>query len=198
MSVQATNEMVAYCFDTLISHYEVQQLKVPKFTNDPYPLFVTWKIDKHGDGETDLRGCIGTFSPIALIEGLNRFSLTSALKDTRFKPIPQREIPKLHCAVSILVDFEEAKDVWDWEIGVHGIWIDFRDANNHKHNGTYLPEVMPEQGWTQTEALTSLVKKAGYHGKVDQTFLSKIKLTRYQSSKIALSYNDYLEYKKSL
>ncbi|EGG18367.1 DUF51 family protein [Cavenderia fasciculata] len=194
-SIQVSDEMVSYCFDSLISHYESKKLYKPSFTNDPFPLFVTWKIDKHGKGDHELRGCIGTFSNIPLVEGLNKFALSSALKDDRFKPIPQRELEKLSCAVSLLVQFEDAKDCWDWEIGTHGIWIEF-NTDGQKRNATYLPEVMPEQEWTKEEALRSLVKKAGYHGKVDETFLKTIKLTRYQSSKKTLSYTQYLNYKK--
>ena len=29
--------------------------------------------------------------------------------------------------MSILIDFQTAKNVYDWEISVHGIWIDFFD-----------------------------------------------------------------------
>ncbi|GAM22659.1 hypothetical protein SAMD00019534_058340 [Acytostelium subglobosum LB1] len=193
----ANEHMVAYCFDTLINHYDATKLNTPTFTNDPYPLFVTWKIDARGNGDYDLRGCIGTFQAQPLIQTLNNYALTSALKDHRFKPIPQKDLPKLKCSVSLLVDFEDAKDCWDWEVGVHGIWIEFRDASNTKLNATYLPEVMPEQEWTKEEALKSLVRKAGYNGKVDEQLLQRIKLTRYQSSKSAMTYAQYLEHKKS-
>ncbi|EFA83612.1 DUF51 family protein [Heterostelium album PN500] len=160
------------------------------------PLFVTWNIDKYGNGDKELRGCIGTFSPIPLVKGLNEYALTSAFKDTRFKPIPEKDLPKLHCAISLLVNFEQAKDCWDWEVGKHGILIDFKDSRNQSHRGTYLPEVMPEQEWSQREALESLIKKAGYYGKVDDHLFQSIKLTRYQSSKISLSYNQYLQFKE--
>ncbi|KYQ93368.1 DUF51 family protein [Tieghemostelium lacteum] len=186
---RVTPEMVAYCFDSLVYHLEGKALKPPTFINSTFPLFVTWKKEKGGN-EPELRGCIGTFKSIPLIEGLNKFSLTSALKDDRFSPISAKELPSLHCAVSLLVDFEDAKDVWDWEIGTHGIWIEFSDQG-YTRNSTYLPEVAEEQGWTQEKALYSLIKKAGYYGKVDDNFLAKVKLTRYQSSKLTLTYKEY-------
>ncbi|KAF2070179.1 hypothetical protein CYY_008506 [Polysphondylium violaceum] len=188
--VKATSEMVQYCFDSLVCHFENKELYVPTFTNDSFPLFVTWKIDSNSSEEPELRGCIGTFSPRPLIEGLNKFALTSALKDSRFKPISSKELPKLHCSVSLLVEFEDAQDCWDWDIGTHGIWIEFNDSHTTR-NATYLPEVMPEQGWTKEETMKSLVRKAGYQGKVDSSLYSKIKLTRYQSSKYSLSFQEY-------
>ncbi|EGC30818.1 hypothetical protein DICPUDRAFT_83259 [Dictyostelium purpureum] len=194
---KASKEMVAYCWDTLIHHFESKPMYKPSFTNEPFPLFVTWKIDNKNYDEPILRGCIGTFSEKPLVEGLSKFSLTSALKDHRFSPITQKELPKLHCAVSLLLDFEEAKDVWDWEVGTHGIWIEFTNPTTlSTTTGTFLPEVIPEQQWSKEEALRALIKKAGYNGKVDQSFYSSIKLTRYQSTKEELSYKDYLEFKK--
>ena len=50
-------------------------------------MFVTWKADSH-----ELRGCIGTISPINLIEGLQQYSIKSALKDHRFSPIQTNEL----------------------------------------------------------------------------------------------------------
>lgn len=48
----------------------------------------------------------------------------------------------------------------EWEIGLHGIIINFSDPyNGARLNATYLPEVAQEQGWTKLEALQSLVRK---------------------------------------
>lgn len=48
--------------------------------------------------------------------------------------------------VSILLHFEEGKDYNDWEIGVHGIRIEFHNERGIKRTATYLPEVAEEQG----------------------------------------------------
>lgn len=45
----------------------------------------------------------------------------SAFKDSRFDPITLHEVEHLHCAVSILVNFEKARDYRDWVVGIHGI-----------------------------------------------------------------------------
>ena len=86
------------------------------------PLFVTWKILR--EQEYVLRGCIGNFSPMELESGLREYALVSALKDSRFDPISMNEIHKLQVGISLLTDFEVCTHN-DWEIGVHGIWIDF-------------------------------------------------------------------------
>lgn len=46
-------------------------------------------------------------------------------------------------------------------------------------------------GWTQTQAIDSLVRKAGYYKNPTEEFRSNIKLTRYRSEKIVLSYDEY-------
>lgn len=106
------------------------------------PLFVTWKIGK----DRRLRGCIGTFNAMNLQSGLREYAITSAFKDSRFNPITRDEFPKLSVSVSILRHFEDGNDYLDWEVGVHGIRIEFTNEKGSKRTATYLPEVAPEQG----------------------------------------------------
>ena len=70
----------------------------------------------------------------------------SAMKDSRFSPVGRDELPKLHVSVSILCHFVDAADFLDWEIGVHGIRIEFYTERGSKKTATYLPEVPREQG----------------------------------------------------
>ncbi|XP_053229817.1 nuclear protein AMMECR1 isoform X2 [Podarcis raffonei] len=71
-------EMCCFCFDVLYCHlYGYQPPRSPRFTNDPYPLFVTWKIGR----DKRLRGCIGTFSAMNLHSGLREYTLTSFFKN---------------------------------------------------------------------------------------------------------------------
>ncbi len=44
-----------------------------------------------------LRGCIGTFEPHRIREGLEEYAIISGLKDTRFNPIRKSELPTLEC-----------------------------------------------------------------------------------------------------
>ncbi|KAG0937975.1 hypothetical protein G6F29_001914 [Rhizopus arrhizus] len=182
-----TEDHVRFCFEVLVNHLKKKHYPQPHFPNDTYPLFVTWHIESYGHSK--LRGCIGNFSPLKLHEGLLKYALISALKDTRFKPITLEELPRLSCAVSLLTDFEQADDYLDWEIGVHGIWIEFIQQDGEKETATYLPEVIKEQGWTKEEAIRSLLRKGGYYGNITKEYCeSSIILTRYQSQKKEFSY----------
>ena len=103
-------------------------------------MFVTWKTDAH-----ELRGCIGTISAINLIEGLQQFSIKSALKDHRFSPIQTNELESLTCSVSLLTDYEKCSKYDDWIIGKHGVSITFED-DGCNYRAIFLPEVMTEHG----------------------------------------------------
>ncbi len=92
-------------------------------------------------------------------------------------------------SLTLLTNFEYAKDPLDWEIGKHGIRIFFK-IHGMRYSATYLPDVMPEQGWTKEEALDSLVEKAGASG--DWKTLN-IKLQRYQGQKSKINYLQYKE-----
>ena len=75
------------------------------------------------------------------------------MKDSRFNPVTRDELPKLHVSVSILCHFVDAADFLDWEIGVHGIRIEFYNERGSKKTATYLPEVPREQGNTSSHKL---------------------------------------------
>ncbi|RZB42814.1 hypothetical protein D0Y65_053415 [Glycine soja] len=113
--VSANKEMVVYCFDTLLAHYNSTEAPSPAFDQAQHPLFVTWKKVVNG-GDPRLRGCIGTLEARSLINGLKDYALTSALRDRRFPPIQANELPLLECTVSLLTDYEAANHYLDWEV----------------------------------------------------------------------------------
>ncbi|GAB2276895.1 hypothetical protein Dimus_011606 [Dionaea muscipula] len=195
--VEANKEMAVYCFDTLVAYYNSEQAPPPAFEEGQHPLFVTWKKVVNG-GEPRLRGCIGTLEARALINGFKDYALTSALRDRRFPPIQAKELPQLQCTVSILTDYETALNYLDWEIGKHGMIIEFTDTdNNNRRSATYLPEVAAHEGWTKTEAIDSLMRKAGYNGIITESLRKRIKLTRYQSTVFTMQYSEYISYVKT-
>ncbi|XP_077514844.1 nuclear protein AMMECR1 isoform X2 [Amblyomma americanum] len=154
------------------------------------PLFVTWNIGK----DKRLRGCIGTFNAMNLHSGLREYAVTSAFKDSRFSPITRDEFNKLHVSVSILRHFEDGNDYMDWEIGIHGIRIEFLTEKGSKRTATYLPEVAPEQGWDHVQTIDSLLRKGGYKGSISNDLRKSIHLTRYQSEKVSISYQEYRDF----
>ena len=146
---EATSEMCAYCFDTLRHHFMETSSQsasspaapVQRFDEAFCPLFVTWNIHPRGFETTTsgngtngaslkkegrLRGCIGTLSSTSISTGLREYALISSLRDRRFNPISTEELPRLSVTVSLLTHYEDAKDVYDWEVGVHGIILNFR------------------------------------------------------------------------
>ena len=116
--------LCVYAFDTLISALTNEKIitEIPlSLKSKEFPLFVTWTTGP----SKKLRGCIGTFQSDNLEQNLKYFSLTAAFKDSRFSPISSKEIKNLNVGISLLTNFEKAKDPYDWEIGKHGIEIRF-------------------------------------------------------------------------
>lgn len=184
------SQLCKYCFqvlEALCANRNVDQIPFPeKFKGQSYPLFVTWTTGK----EKELRGCVGTFAKDRLETNLVKYTFISAFKDTRFNPIQQYEIKYLNCEVSLLVQFEKAKSPIDWVVGTHGIDIDFEDKYGESYSATFLPEVAEDEGWDQKTTLKYLIRKAGFRGTLDEVY-NNIQVTRYQSIKKTISYDEY-------
>ncbi|KAI5289853.1 hypothetical protein KEM54_003072 [Ascosphaera aggregata] len=173
-----------------------------------YPLFVTWNTVSV-DGDKILRGCIGIFEDQPLEVGLNYFTIQSAFHDHRFKPISSSTVPSLSCSVTLLADFEDCSDPFDWIIGTHGIRIMFSHANRH-YGATYLPDVASEQGWTKEETLRSLMIKAGYteypgirvirdrsiRSLAPWENVDDFKVVRYKGLKVSAKYIEWLRFRE--
>ena len=195
--LEATDENLKslniFAFDVLnskLNNNNIDSLSLnPIFKNVKYPLFVTWLKGEN----KELRGCIGTFYPDELETNIKKYSLLAAFEDSRFSPISKNEFPFLHCEISLLTDFESANNCYDWELGKHGIQIIFA-INGEEYRATFLPHVALEQKWDKETTLKHLVMKAGYYGKL-KDIENKIKLIRYQSKIINLSYSEYISYK---
>jgi len=220
-----------HAFDTLFCKLTSNKPISPKFPDDKYPLFVTWNVRPSRPGRSHrLRGCIGSFEPHALHEGIAEYALISALEDYRFNKITRAELDSLECVVSLLTDFEDASSYLDWTIGVHGIYITFPhpslliasqsesstpspfsssttllssakpnpSATSKKtFSATYLPEVMPAQGWDKIEAVDSAIHKAGWSGRITEEIRRSVKLRRYQSKACTVSWHEYVEWRKA-
>ncbi|KAJ2924975.1 hypothetical protein H1R20_g12161, partial [Candolleomyces eurysporus] len=184
------------------------------------PLFVTWNTRSSRPGRAPhLRGCIGNFSPMPLHEGLAEYALISAFNDSRFRKIEKSELESLECGISLLTDFEDGESYLDWTIGVHGIYITFPHPSllpssseapsplssggtapplkaKHTFSATYLPDVIPDQGWDKIEAVDSAIHKAGWSGRITEDLRRGIKLRRYQSRKCTVGWDDYIRWRK--
>ncbi|KAH7829430.1 putative AMME syndrome candidate 1 protein [Monocercomonoides exilis] len=191
MTEVATSDMCAYCFDALINHLDHKTMIAdPSFANSEYPIFVTWNKKGH------LRGCIGTFSPLPIHEGLKEYSIISATQDSRFSPVSISEVKDMSVSVSLMHSFEDCSKWDDWIIGTHGIRVKLI-SGGRSYGATYLPDVMPEQGWNHEEAVESCLQKGGFMGSFTDSVKEKVHVTRYQTAKKSMSYNEYVQWKKA-
>lgn len=65
----------------------------------------------------------------------------SALKDSRFAPVTLEEFCKLSCSVSLLTNFEEGDNCFDWEVSIV-IRSDLSNSFIHKYNQMFISCVM--------------------------------------------------------
>ena len=123
-------------------------------------------------------------------------------------------------SVSLLTDFEQGESYLDWTIGVHGIQITFphpssiasspssetpspfsssynlpRITSKQSFSATYLPDVIPEQGWDKVEAVDSAIHKAGWRGRITEDLRRSVKLQRYQSKVCKVTWDDYIQWR---
>lgn len=77
------------------------------------------------------------------------------------------------------------------QVGTHGIWIEFELESGRTTTATYLPEVSAEQGWSKVEAIDSLLRKGGYKAAINDSKRKSIRLTRYQSEKASMLYDEW-------
>jgi len=196
---QATAELCCFCFQVLSAHLQSQPPPQFPLTADPSfqaPFFVTWLKRRRGGAvaevrDLELRGCIGCLEPIAFRPGLSDYALRSSLQDRRFPPVRLEEVPSLTCRLSILHQFEACTHIHDWQIGTHGVWINFVDARGRSYSATYLPEVAREHSMTREVAIRELVIKSGYVGPCDQELLAGIEVTRYQTLVESVAHEDF-------
>lgn len=203
--VSAASDLCHFCFRVLRAHLQSQPSPPWPSTVDPAfraPLFVTWLKQRGGvvhcqavsparQENLELRGCIGCLEPVSFRPGLSEYALRSSLQDRRFPPVKLEEVPQLTCRLSILYQFETCEHVHDWQVGMHGVLINFADQTGRQYSATYLPEVAREHGMSCEVAIRELVAKAGYAGTCDKALLSCLKVTRYKTQVETVAYGDF-------
>ena len=118
---------------------------------EPMGAFVT--LHKNGK----LRGCIGMMQPLApLYQTVASMAHAAAFEDGRFKPVVRDELPNIKFDISILGPVAPCPDIKQIELGRHGIILKARGRS-----AVFLPQVPVEQGWSLTDTLEHLCRKAG-------------------------------------
>ncbi len=109
-----------------------------------------------------LRGCIGSLaSDMPLVESVIENARNAAVRDPRFDPVAESELPKVEIEISVLTEprplaFSSSEDlVRKLRPGIDGVVLRIG-----RHGATYLPQVW-EQIPDPTEFLNNLSEKAG-------------------------------------
>ena len=140
--------------ESIVAATAGQPFDVPREPDaDVQGAFVT--LRQRADGE--LRGCIGTLQPVpgGLPHMVAETARSAALRDPRFPPVEEAEVPGLRLEVSILGPLQPI-DPAAVEVGVHGLVLRARGRS-----GLLLPQVPAEHGWDRTTFLEAMCRKAG-------------------------------------
>jgi hypothetical protein len=104
-----------------------------------------------------LRGCIGHMvadTPLGRV--VCGMALQAAFNDRRFPPLSLREFDDILIEISVLTPFQKVDGVEDIVLGRDGILL-----KKNGRSAVYLPQVATEQGWSLSETLSHLSRKAG-------------------------------------
>ena len=137
----ARNTIVEYVKERKVPNVDVANLSENVKTN--CGAFVT--LHKH----EELRGCIGRFeSNEPLYKVVQQMAVAASTEDYRFQPVESNEIKDLEIEISVLTPMRKINSIDEIELGKHGIYI-----KKGSRDGTFLPQVAKETGWTKEEFL---------------------------------------------
>ncbi len=122
--------------------------------DEPGAAFVTLTEDG------SLRGCIGSLvAEKPLGQAVASAGSSAAVRDPRFLPVTERELPAIHIDVSVLGPAVPLRDPMAFRPGIDGIIV-ARDGRR----ALLLPEVATDLGWGAREMLDAVCEKAGLEG----------------------------------
>jgi AmmeMemoRadiSam system protein A len=109
------------------------------------------------DGALRLRGCVGTIEArLPAHDAVVAAALDAAFADPRFPPLTREEHPGLRLSVSALTPIVRVLRAEAIVPGRDGVVLETNDRQ-----ALFLPEVAAEQGWSTTDLLEHLARKAG-------------------------------------
>jgi AmmeMemoRadiSam system protein A len=107
-----------------------------------------------------LRGCVGSLvAEQPLGQAVASAGASAAVRDPRFLPVTERELPAIHIDVSVLGPAVPLADPMAFRPGIDGIIV-ARDGRR----ALFLPEVATDLGWGAREMLDAVCEKAGLEG----------------------------------
>jgi len=127
-------------------------------------------LHKHGD----LRGCIGTFMPMAenLAEEIIHNAIESATKDPRFLPVINSELSDLDISVDVLTEPVPVKSIEELDPKKYGVIV--KDAYNRR--GLLLPDI---PGVESVQQQIEICRKKAWIEPDDPIELFRFEVKRY-------------------
>ncbi len=143
-------ELLALARKSIESYFDGTELLLPD-TDLWRGAFVT--LRKNGD----LRGCIGYLEPVApLYRQIFMLARDAAFNDIRFNPLTKDELTSCKIEISILTPPVFILSLEDFILSKHGIVME-----KGGRRAIFLPQVAEETGWSKSELLSALSRKAG-------------------------------------
>ena len=149
-----------------------------------YPVFVTYEKGE----ERLLRGCIGTFQIGYLESQLGQFAIIAA-NDNRFPSVSADELEDLTCMITLMHSFKKKKNVFDWEVGTHGVELIFT-WQGEQYCATYLPQIIKQNGWTKERTIDELIVKSGCKESYE-TVKDVLEIETYEGHIKRISFEEY-------
>ena len=134
------------------------ETKLPYKTPENIPEELNFKsgcfVTLHKDG--NLRGCIGNFREIPIVENVYNMAQEAAYGDPRFNPLQKEEFDKIEIEISVLSPMKRINDINEIKVGRDGIYI-----KKGFFSGVLLPQVATEYNWDRLTFLAHTCLKAG-------------------------------------
>lgn len=137
-------------------------------------VFVTlWKRE---NGQKQLRGCIGTYSPTKpnIAQEIIENSLSAAFRDPRFSPLAKDELNTISIEISILSPPQRMKSLDELDPKKYGIVVSTSDGRK----GLLLPEI--EDVDEVEKQISIAAQKGGIDPARDELIIYKFTVEKYE------------------
>lgn len=139
-----------------------------------------------------LRGCIGTYLPTkeSIAKEIISNAIAAAVKDYRFNPIKEEELPHLVYTIYVLSEPEQVKDLKELDPEIYGIIVKTIPISESKRNdkvlnGHFTPKtglLLPDlEGIDNAEKQISIAcQKAGIDSKKEKISFYRFTVKKYK------------------
>ena len=160
--------LMQQCFSLQLQGYKTETALPEEMLKNRAGAFVSLHIDG------DLRGCIGTISPVAdsIAEEIIANAISASTRDPRFSPVRVDELPFLEYSVDILKEPERIDSPDELDVKKYGVIV-----TKGMKRGLLLPNL--ESVDTVSEQIAIAKQKAGISINDDNVELERFEVTRH-------------------